>query len=212
MKVIVYIMRSTNWVVAIFCGIFGFMWFANMIDLGLVGQIANDVNLNNPSLRIILVVLAAYLVLFNLLYIVGGLFTRKYATHIKLDIVQGGFSIALSAIENSLRRAIRQLPDVHDVHVRIYKDKKSEIKPVRIHASFSTWEGIKVKEVTEKIQGVIRMRFNEIIEVKEPPIFDIALVNIVDKESKKAESRKKEKGLPGREKMFYGPEYPIDSE
>jgi uncharacterized alkaline shock family protein YloU len=176
----------------------------------MIADFAAQIN-TNPSSRIIVLLLAAYLVLFNLLYFIGSLFTRRYATHIKLSMPNGDFSIALSAIEDSLRRQVKKLPEVYDIHIRIKKDKKSETKPMTIKAYYSTREGTNVQDVTAKIQEVIRMRFQEIIEVKESPVFKIYLTDIVDRDSKKSESKKKEKAELAEYKTYYnGPQYPVD--
>jgi len=63
--------------------------------------------------------------------------------------------------------------------------------------------------VTDKIRTAITIRFNEIIEVKEPPVFTIILSNIVERDHRKTDSRKKDRELMESE-MFHGPEYPID--
>jgi hypothetical protein len=209
MKVLSYILRLANWLAAVGVGIIGFAWAANFIDLGIISNFITQIN-TNPT-RIIALLLTAYLVLFNLLYFFGSLFVRRYATHIKLSMPNGDFSIALAAIEDSLRRQVKKLPEVYDVHIRIKKDKKSETKPMTIKAYYSTREGTNVQDVTAKIQEVIRMRFQEIVEVKEPPVFKIYLTDIVDRDSKKSESKRKEKPELAEYKTYYsGPQYPVD--
>lgn len=210
MKVLSYVLRLTNWLAAVGIGLIGFAWAANIIDINMIADFIAQIN-TNPSTRIIALLLTAYLIMFNLLYFIGSLFTRRYATHIKLSMPNGDFSIALSAIEDSLRRQVKKLPEVYDVHIRIKKDKKSETKPMIIKAYYSTREGTNVQDVTAKIQEVVRMRFQEIVEVKEPPVFKIYLTDIVDRDSKKSESKKKEKPELAEYKTYYsGPQYPVD--
>ena len=174
MKILAYSLRLVNWLVAILGGIVGFLWFADVINLKTISLYADQAN-TNPGLRVILIILAVYLVLFNLLYFIGSLFPSKYVSHIKLDLPGGDFSITLSAIENSLRRVVRKLPEVHDAHTNLYKDRKSETKPIIIRTVYSTWEGSDTREVTERIRTVIQQRLQEIVHLKEPPVFQIIL-------------------------------------
>ncbi|MBI4834460.1 MAG: hypothetical protein HY811_06555 [Planctomycetes bacterium] len=209
MKVIGYILRLTNWLVAVGFGVIGFAWASDIINIVMIGNFIDQIN-TNPSVRMVALLLTVYIVLFNLLYFLSHLFVRQYATHIKLNVASGEFSISLSAIENSLRRAVKKLAEVHDIHIRIRKDKKSEAKPIVITAYYSAWEGTNVQEVTAKIQEMIHMRFQEIVEVKEPPVFQLYLTNIVERDHKKSDSKKKSDLI--EQGMFYGPQYPVDSE
>ena len=209
MKVLAYVLRLVNWLITLLTCVFAFLWFVDLVNLETLGGFAVQVNLT-PSSRPILAILVVLVVGLNLAYFIGSLFTRQYATHLKLNADKGDFSIALSAIENSLRRSVKKLPEVHDVHIRIYKSKKALAKPMRIHTSLSVWEGTRVKELTEKIQEVIRLRFNEIVEVAEEPVFEIAITNMVERDARRTESRKKDSGNDPR--MFYGPEYPISKD
>ncbi|MBI4712115.1 MAG: hypothetical protein HY762_02235 [Planctomycetes bacterium] len=162
MKILSTIMKTSNWIFGVVVGAIGFFWVANFFDLSDVARLTTEINANNKSLRLILTLLAIYLVMFNVLYLLTNIFRRKYASTIKLNLSDGNLSIDISAIEDSLRRAVKKL----------------------------------------------KMRFQEIIEVKEPPIFTIILSDIIERDEKRSESRKKEKELAGR-RMFYGPEYPI---
>jgi len=209
MKAVSAIMKTVNWLVVMFFASVSFLWFVDWMDLGQVSEWATSLNQHGLTYRALLAICAFYLVLFNLVYLLGRWFTRNYASSVKVSSQTGSFSIAISAIENSLRRAVKRLPEIHDAHVRVYKDKAIENKPIHIYTSFSVWEGTNVTEVTDKIRSVITIRFSEIIEVKEAPLFTIILSNIVEREARKAESKKKDKEA-AESKIFYGPEYPID--
>ena len=211
MKILSYILRLTNWLCAVAIGAVGFAWAADFINIDMIKGFVGQVN-TNPSSRIIVLLLAAYLVLFNFLHFFGNLFIRRYATHIKLNIPGGDFSISLSAIEDSLKRQAKKIPEVNNIHIRIYKDRKSDAKPMTIKAYYSTREWTNVQDVTAKIQEVIKMRLQEIIEVKEPPVFQVYLTDIVERDSKKSDSKKREKASISDDKMYFGPQYPIDND
>ncbi|MDI6733054.1 MAG: hypothetical protein QME51_02655 [Planctomycetota bacterium] len=209
MKAISAIMKTVNWIVVVSFAVILLLWFGDVIDLGMIGMWATDLNESGPTYRILFAIGAFYLVLFNLLYLIGRWVTRNYVSSVKVNSQAGSFSIAISAIENSLRRAVKNLPEIHDAHIRVYKVRKPENKPIQIYNTFSVWEGSNVTEVTDKIRTAISIRFNEIIEVKEPPVFTIILTNIVEKERHKSEPKKKDKEF-AESAMFHGPEYPID--
>ncbi|MFH1226616.1 MAG: alkaline shock response membrane anchor protein AmaP [Planctomycetota bacterium] len=211
MKILSRLMKTSNWLVAIAAGVFGFMWFADRIDLGTISTWAYQINNDNPSMRTILILLAGYLVVFNLAYVLGNIFRRKYASIIKVTVPEGDLTIDVSAIEDSLRRAVKKLPEIAEARVHLYKERKGE-KPIRICTTFSAWEDANIKELTDKIQGSIKMRFQEILDVKEPPVFTTILSDIVaDKDSRRTESKKRAKERDmAAQRMFYGPEYPVD--
>jgi len=209
MKTISAIMKTVNWIVAIFFAVISLLCFSDWIDLGMITSWARDVNQAQPTYRYLLAIGAFYVILFNLAYSLGRWFTRNYASSVNVNSQGGSFSIAISAIENSLRRSVQKLPEIHDAHIRVYKDKRNLTKPIQIYTTFSVWEGVNVTEVTDKIRSAITMRFNEIIEVKEPPVFTIILSNIVEREHRKVDLKKKDKDFIDSA-IFHGPEYPID--
>ena len=67
MKTISAIMKSVNWLVAIFFTVLSLLWVGNVIDLGMIGGWATDLNNSGPTYRILLAIGTFYLILFNLL-------------------------------------------------------------------------------------------------------------------------------------------------
>ncbi len=211
MKILSRLMKTSNWIVAVAAGVFGFLWFADRINLGMISQWAAEINRDSPSMRTILTLLAGYLVVFNFAYVLGNIFGRRYASIIKVTVPEGDLTIDVSAIEDSLRRAVKKLPEIAEARVHLYKERKGE-QPIRICTTFSAWEDANIKELTDKIQSAIKIRFQEILDVKAPPVFTTLLSDIVvDKDSRKSESKKraKERELAAQ-RVFYGPEYPVD--
>jgi len=117
MKAISAIMKTVNWLVVMFFATISLLWLGNIIDLGMIGKWARDLNDSGDTYRWLLAIGAFYLVLFNLLYLIGRWVTRNYASSVKVSSQAGSFSIAISAIENSLRRAVRKLPEINDAHI-----------------------------------------------------------------------------------------------
>lgn len=210
MNIFNYTIKIFNWLITVALGILGFLWLSQIMEATQISEPILNIFYSGSWMRFIFLTLSIYLVFFNILYLLGPLFNPKYVSHIELGVPGGNFAISVSAIEHSLKRAVKKLPEVHDVTIHLYKATKSETKPIRIVVHCSTWEGANVKEVTEKVKEIITLRFKEIIEVKEPPIFQIMIANIEER-AKKGENKKKTQ-TADRQHMFYGPEYPIDSD
>ncbi len=205
-----YSIKTFNWLITVAVGVIGFLWISQLVPLHPFSDTLITTLNTSAWARFAFLAVSIYLVLFNVLYLFGPLFNPKYAYHIELGVAGGNFSISVSAIEHSLKRAVKKLPEVSDVNVHLYKDIKSRTKkPMRIVVHCSTWEGANVKEVTEKVKEIITLRFKEIIEVQEPPVFQI-MISHIEERSKKPDSRKKSSDT--KQHMFYGPEYPIDSD
>lgn len=153
------------------------------------------------------ILVGLYLLLSHGLYLLLAIMVSRYDTHFRIRSNNLEVTIALSAVEESLRRAVQKLPEIYDVWVRIYKEKNREEKPLRIYAGYSTFEGTNVKEVTDKIREVIRLRFQEIIDIPQEPEFEIALTKFTSKEPRKADTRRSKAGV---EADFRGPQYPTD--
>jgi len=185
MKTISAIMKIVNWIVAVFFAVASLLWFSNIIDLRMLSEWINKPNQGVFIHRTLLIIGAFYLILFNLTYLLGRWLTRNYVSRIEVTTKFVSFSIAISAIENSLRHVVRKLPEVHDAHIHVYKVKRPKDKPIRIYIAFSVWEDTIVAELIDKIITAVTTRCNEMIEVKEPPVFTIILSNIIGKEHRK---------------------------
>lgn len=145
----------------------------------------------------------------NLTALVLALFLVRGRT-IQMPIDGGAVSVAVAAVEQSLARTACALPDVRDVHVRVDKTA-GDPAGLRVRARFNAWEGTAVKEVTRRLQEVLKMRVEDIVGAGVPLQFDIRLAEIVLKETKKPDTEVRRKGKKDRQAQpFGGPVYPID--
>jgi hypothetical protein len=158
--------------------------------------------------RVAAIVLASWLVLFNGLFVTVNFLFSKYATHIDFSTPEGTVSVAVGAVEESLLRAARTITDVEDVRISVSKERKNSSKPLHIFVSAVTYEGVNVREVTDKIRGVLRQRFREIAELPEQPVYDVHVVKIVDRPQPRDKAPAKKDAKKAAE-MFHGPEYPL---
>ncbi|MCE9584564.1 MAG: hypothetical protein K8T20_18905 [Planctomycetes bacterium] len=158
--------------------------------------------------RVAAVVVAVYLVLFNALFVSVNFLFSKYATHLEFSTAEGQVSIAIGAVEDSLVRSAREIHDVEDVRISVYKERQNPAKPVKVFASCTTWEDISLPELTEKIRAVLKSRMKDMADLPEAPIFDIHIAKIMERETPKEKSPSKKDAKKAAE-MFHGPEYPV---
>jgi hypothetical protein len=147
-------------------------------------------------------------VIWNGLFILERFVVRR-ATHLKAKGEQGEFLVAISAVEESLSRIARCVPEIHDARVSVYKDKR-EGKPVHIEVSYMAYEDMAIPEVTERLQQVVAHRFEQIAGPDIKPQFNIVLSRIIERESHmRPTERRKSKDLVDLSK---GPIYPVSGE
>jgi uncharacterized alkaline shock family protein YloU len=158
--------------------------------------------------RVAAVVVAVYLVLFNVLFVTVNVIFSKYATHLEFASNEGQVSIAIGAVEDSLARAAREIRDIEDVRISVYKERQNPAKPVRVFASCSTWEGVSLPELTEKIRSLLKQRMKDIADLPEAPVFDVHIQKIQERETPKEKPPSKKDAKKAAE-MFHGPEYPV---
>jgi hypothetical protein len=158
--------------------------------------------------RVAAVVVAVYLVLFNVLFVTVNFLFSKYATHLEYASGEGNVSVAISAVEDSLVRSAREIHDLDDVRISVYKVRQNPAKPVRVFASCVTWEGVSVPELTEKIRALLKARMKDIADLPEAPVFDIHVAKIQERAEPKEKAPSKKDAKKAAE-MFHGPEYPV---
>jgi len=184
------------------------LWAVNVVDVTHFAQAATIAGKWGWWARGAAVVVAVYLVLFNVLFVTVNFLFSKYATHLEFAAPEGHVSVAVSAIEESLTRAARAIQEVEDVRVTVTKERQNQAKPLHVFASCTTWEGVNVPELTDKIRGVLKQRMKEIADLPEAPVFDVHITKILEKEEPKEKPPSKKDAKKAAE-LFHGPEYPI---
>jgi hypothetical protein len=180
------------------------LWATDRIDPLAVQA---DPTIPVAGIRTAILAIGTAVLLANALLVFFGLFFMRDRM-IETPIDGGRVSVSIAAVEQSLARTACALPDVREVRVRLRR-RKGNPGSIRIRAEYSAWEGTAVKEVTRRLQEVLRMRLQDIVGADVPIHFDIRLAGIVLKETKKPEEkRRKEKDR--KEQPYGGPVYPID--
>jgi hypothetical protein len=194
--------------VALAAAIVAFLWAINVLTPVHFALATDFISPLGLWPRAAAVVVAVYLVLFNLLFVCVNFLFSKYATHLEFQAGEGTVSVAISAVEDSLVRAARVVHDIEDARVSIHKERQNPAKPVHVFASCSTWEGVNLPELTEKIRATLKARMKEIADLAEAPVFDVHITKIHERTPPKEKGPSKKDAKKAAE-LFHGPEYPI---
>lgn len=191
------------------------MWAMNALsvtDFEHVARTANRLRAGDVSLGRVLVILCGLtVVVMNVLLLLSPILFGKYDSYIRWQTNDGEVSLSVPAAEEDLGRAVQMLPSIRDVRVSVYKERKSDDKPIRIFVSCATCEGTRVTDLTEKVREVVKLRLQELVEIHQAPIVQVCVGRIERTEPKKPIPPKKAKEKEPFE-SFKGPEYPVDAE
>lgn len=106
----------------------------------------------------------------------------------------GQVIISLSAIEDFIKRIGKQIPEVKDLRPDVIATKKGIDVSVRI----SLWSEVSIPEITEKIQGIIKNRVQEMLGIEEPVSTKVYVVKIVHKEEVPLIKKQEQTNIPYR--------------
>ncbi|GEM_PF-5438127 len=191
------------------------MWamdILNLPDFEHVARVANSLRAGDVSLGRILVILVGLTVfVMNVLLLLSPILFGKYDGYIRWQTNDGEVSLSVPAAEEDLARAVQLLPTIRDVRVSVYKERKSDEKPIRIFVSCATSEGTRVTDLTEKVREVVKLRLQELVEIHQAPTLQVCVGRIERTEVKKPAPTKPKKEKEPFE-SFKGPEYPVDAE
>lgn len=131
-----------------------------------------------PNARLCLGVTGALLIFISILVmqIAMGKLTREKT--IAFENPDGQVTIGLSAIEDFIKRALKQLPEVKELRPSVRATKKG----ITIINKVTLFSDISIPEATEKIQNLVKARVQDMLGVEEPIIIKVHVVKIAHKE------------------------------
>lgn len=104
----------------------------------------------------------------------------------------GQVTISLSAIEDFIKRALKQLPEVKELRPLVRAGKKG----ITIISRVTLFSDINIPETTEKIQNIVKTRVQDMLGVEEPISIRVHVVKIVHKEEAAKNVKKDDKPQP----------------
>ncbi len=167
--------------------------FLIAISLNQVTQSAMMETLNliytTLNLRITLGLTGALLILISILVtqISLGKITREKT--IAFENPDGQVTINLSAIEDFIKRTLKQLPEVKELRPSVKATKKG----ITIVNRVTLFSDINIPETTEKIQNLVKARVQDMLGVEEQITIKIHVVKISHKEDASKSAKKEDK-------------------
>ena len=94
---------------------------------------------------------------------------------------EGQVIISLSAIEDFIKRIVRQIIEIKDLRCNVIATKKG----INISAKVTLWSDANIPDVTEKIQSLIKSRVQEMLGIEETIVVSVHITKIAHKEAPK---------------------------
>jgi uncharacterized alkaline shock family protein YloU len=101
---------------------------------------------------------------------------------------EGQVTISLSAIEDLIRRVAKQIPELKDLRCDVRANKKGTIQ---ITAKTTLWSDANIPEVTERVQGLIKSKVQDMLGLEETVSCSVHISKIVHREETKKKKGEK---------------------
>lgn len=143
---------------------------------------------DDQQLRAVCGLVGAGIIVFNLMVfqLAWARFQRQRT--IAFTNPDGQVTISLSAIEDFIRRTARQVSEIRDLRSDVLASKKG----IEITTRVSLWSEAHIPEVTEKIQGLIKARVQEMLGIEDPVWVKVHVAKIVAREEESAPAKPRE--------------------
>lgn len=133
------------------------------------------------------------LISFSFAQLILGRFQREKT--IAFTTSSGEVTIALSAIEDLIKRLAAFIPEIRELRPDVIATKKGILVDLRVVLKSEA----NIPELTSRLQEVARSKIQEVLGLEEQIIIKIHIVKIIsteDKERKRKESEKDEPTIP----------------
>ena len=142
--------------------------------------------------RLILGITGALLIFICILVMQIALGKLQREKTIAFENPDGQVTISLSAIEDFIKRALKQLPEVKDLRPSVRAGKKGIVIVNRV----TLFSDINIPETTEKIQNLVKARVQDMLGVEESISIRVHVVKIAHKEDAAKQIKKDDKPQP----------------
>jgi len=142
-----------------------------------------------PNTRFILGVTGVLLIFISVLVVQITMGKIQREKTIAFENPDGQVTISLTAIEDFIKRSIKQLPEVKELRPSVRANKKG----IAIINRVILFSDVNIPETTEKIQNIVKARVQDMLGVEEPITIKVHVVKIVHKEDAVKNVKKEEK-------------------
>ena len=164
----------------------------NVIPLNYIIDMLNTLYANT-DVRLILGITGGLLIFISLMVVqitVGII--RKEKT-IAIENPDGEVTISLTAIEDFIKRAMKNMPEVKESRPNVRASKK---KGIFIANKVTLFSDVNIAETTERMQGIIKSRLQEMLGVDETVEVQINVTKIAHKEERSKDTKKDDTKVP----------------
>ena len=174
------------------------------ISLNLVPQETIVETLNTfytaRDVRLIMGVTGLVIIFINAMVIQITMGKIKRERTIAFENPDGQVTISLTAIEDFIKRALKQLPEVKELRPSVKAGKKG----ITIINKVTLFSDINIPETTERIQNIVKSRVQDMLGVEEPINITVHVVKIVHKEESPKSAKKDETSPQFKGTIEYG--------
>lgn len=170
----------------------------NIIPLSRIIDTLNIIY-TNTDVRLILGVTGGLLIFISLMVvqITVGLIHKEKT--IAFENPDGQVTISLTAIEDFIKRSMKQLAEVKESRPSVRASKKG----ITIINKVVLFSDTNIPETTEKIQGIVKSRVQDMLGVEEPIEIQVNVIKIAHKDEKLKDIKKEDKVPPFRGTIEY---------
>lgn len=153
------------------------------------------------NVRVAIGLIGLLLIVYSLVAVQVAVGNLQREKTIAFDNPSGRVTISLSAIEDFIRRSSAHIPEVKELRA----DVKASKKGINITNRVVLYSGANIPEITERIQGTLKTRIQEMLGIEEPINIKVHVAKIAarDKKDNKPSKIEKEEKKP----LFKGIEY-----
>jgi len=171
---------------------------ANIIPLN---RIIDTLNMfyTNTDVRLILGITGGLLIFISIMVVQITVGVIKKERTIAFENPDGQVTISLTAIEDFIKRAMKQLPEVKESRPSVKASKKG----ITIINKVVLFSDINIPETTEKIQNIVKSRVQDMLGVEEPVEIQVNVTKIVHKEERHKDMKKDDNVPPFRGTIEY---------
>ena len=145
---------------------------------------------NSSSTRVVLALSGFLLILLSSWFaeLILGRFQREKT--IAFPTASGEVTIALSAVEDLIKRMAGEIPGIRELRPDVVASKKGIIVDLRVILKSE----VNIPELTERLQEITRSRIQEVLGIEEQIIIKIHVLKIISQEEKERKKKDMEKG------------------
>jgi len=154
----------------------------------------------SQNTRLALGIIGALLILISAMVIQVTMGKIQREKTIAFENPDGQVTISLTAIEDFIKRALKQLPEVKELRPSVKAGKKG----IKIINRVTLFSDINIPETTERIQNIVKSRVQDMLGVEEPINILVHVVKIVHKEETPKNTKKDETSPQFKGTIEYG--------